>query len=162
MRSPTWVTGFERRRRNLPHWEEPGATYFARFGLTGPSVDLTQPAVGEIIVEALHHFDGIKYWLYDYTVMPHHVHVILKPIVSDGRTERLGSIMGSLKKWTARRINELLGWKGPRWQSETYNHIIRDRAEYEACAEYILHNPRMAGLIDQPTEWPWWGKGRGE
>jgi hypothetical protein len=27
------LDGFEQRRRHLPHWGEPGATYFVRFGL---------------------------------------------------------------------------------------------------------------------------------
>jgi len=157
------LTDFERRKRDLPHWEEPGATYFVRFAVRRTSeVDLTRRDVAPIIVDALRHFDGLRYWLYDYTVMPDHVHAILKPIVQEGNTEYLWSIMRSLKGWAAHSINAALNRSRPVWRDETYDHIIRDQAEYERFAQYILQNPAVAGLIDQPTEWPWWGKGSGE
>jgi len=156
-----YITEFTRRRRRLPHWEEPGATYFVRFRLLHPVVDLTRPDVAPLIIEGLLFPDGKRYWLYDYTVMPDHGHGILKPIVRDGATESLGDIMGSMKKWTARRINRLPGRRGPLWQDETYSHIIRDPAEYARWANYILENPHVAGLVDEPTKWPWWGRGSG-
>jgi len=152
---------FTRRRRHLPHWEEPGATYFVRFRLLRQVVDLTGADIAPLVIEGLRFPDGVRYWLYDYTVMPDHAHAILKPVVRDGTTEPLGDIMGSVKKWTARRINSRIGRRGPLWQDETYNHIIQSRAEYAAWAEYILQNPHVAGLIGEATEWPWWGKGSG-
>ena len=156
------LTQFEQRQRDLPHWEEPGATYFVRFALQRPTtVDLTIPAVGQAIVDALRFGDGERYWLYDYTVMPDHVHAILTPITDEGRAEYLWRIMQNLKSFTARRINRLLGRSGAVWQDETYDHIIRNEADYRACAEYILQNAHAAGLIEDPTEWPFWGKGSG-
>jgi putative transposase len=129
------LSEFERRKRDLPHWEEPGATYFIRFAVRRASeVDLTQCDVASIIIDALRHFDGVRYWLYDYTVMPDHVHAILKPIVREGKTEYLWSVMRSLKGWAAPRINAALKRSGPLWRDETYDHIIRDQAEYERCA----------------------------
>ena len=156
------LTQFERRKRHLPHWEEPGATYFLRFGLQQPAtVDLTRPEIAQVVIDALHFFDGRRYWLYDYTVMPDHVHAILKPIVREGKTEYLWRIMQNLKSWTARRINRKLGRSGRLWVAETYDHIIRDEADYQRLAEYVLQNPYDKGLIADPTEWPWWGKGSG-
>ena len=153
---------FERRRRHLPHWEEPGATYFVTFRRHADAgIDLTARDVAPIIIGALHHFDDDRYWLYDYTVMPDHVHVILKPVVRDGGAELLWRILQSLKAWTARRINETTGRSGPVWQHESYDHIIRNQADYEGKAGYIFQNPCAKGLISDPAEWPWWGRGKG-
>jgi len=157
------ISEFTRRKRRLPHWEGPGETYFLRFSLLHPSlVDLTRPDVAPIIIDALRFHDNQRYWLYDYTVMPDHVHAILKPVVRDGKTERLGDITGSLKGFMAYRINRLIGRSGNLWQDETYNHIIRDEREYHAWAKYILENAQARGLIDDPTQWPWWGRGSGD
>lgn len=156
------LSQFERRERHLPHWEEPGATYFVTFTLRRPpAVDLTRPQFGKLVVDALHFRDGRAFWLYDYTIMPDHVHAIIKPIVRDGRTERLWRIMQSLKSWLAREINALSGRSGQVWEEETYDHIVRDIRDYQDLAAYILQNSCSAGLIDDPTEWPWWGKGSG-
>ncbi|HJN18169.1 MAG TPA: transposase [Armatimonadota bacterium] len=154
--------GHHRRTRHLPHWEEPGATYLLTFCVKrGVPVDLTHPGPGRIVVDALRHFDGERYWLYDYTVMPNHVHAILKPVPADGKMEPLWRITQSLKKWTARRINRALGRNGALWQDETYDRIIRDEREYVIRSEYILQNAHTSGLIDDPTQWPWWGRGSG-
>jgi REP element-mobilizing transposase RayT len=149
-------------RRDLPHWEDPGATYFVRFSVRRSwPVDLTAPEIARIVIDALRFSDGRRYWLYDYTVMPDHVHVILKPIVRDEKAEYLWSILRDVKGWSARQINKLLGRRGPLWRDESFDHIIRNRADYRESAEYILQNPAVAGLIEDPTEWPWWGKGSG-
>ncbi|HJN16532.1 MAG TPA: transposase [Armatimonadota bacterium] len=157
------LTQHERRRRKLPHWEEPGATYFVTVTLVrAAEVSLIRPDIAKLVVETLTFFDGQRYDLYDYTVMPDHIHAILKPTESAGHTERLHRIMHGIKGWLAHEINRVVGRSGQLWLHETYDRIIRDQREYEQTAEYILHNPRMAGLVDDPTTWPWWGRGSGQ
>ena len=149
-----------KRRRHLPHWDEPGATYFLTLCVKrGVTADLTRPELAELVVSALRFPDGSRYWLYDYTVMPEHVHLILKPIAREGRTEPMCEIMGSVKRGSARRINALLRRRGAFWQDETYNRIIRTRREYDARATYILENAHVRGLVADPLDWPWWGHG---
>ena len=158
-----FVSEFERRRRRLPHLEEPGATYFLTFNLERPAtVDLTRPELARVIIAALHHFDGSRYDLYDFTVMPDHVHLVLKPLVVDGRAERLSRIAHSLKSYTAIHINRLAGRSGALWQEEPYDRIIRNAMDHEEIAQYILDNAHVAGLVEQSTDWPWWGKGSGQ
>lgn len=158
-RSP-FIEGFETTAGDLPHWEDLGASYFVRFSLwRPPAVNLAAPECGPTVVGALRFYDGQRYWLFDYTVMPDHVHMIVQPIVRDGRAERLSRIMSQLKHWIARRLNEQLGRSGPLWQKETYDHIIRNHEDYLEKAAYILDNPRRAGLVSDPTDWPWWGTG---
>jgi hypothetical protein len=154
---------FERHQRDLPHWEGPGEAYAIRFSVwRRVAVDLTRPDIAPLIIDALRFHDGNRYLLYDYTVMPRHVHAILKPIVRDGKAERLGELVGDLKSWTARAINRILGRRGLFWRDERYDRIIRNQAEYHEWAKYILGNAKEAGLVDDPLDWPWWGKGSGQ
>ena len=96
-------------RRHLPHIEADGATYFLTFCLHQDApVDLTEPRFGVIVVGALRHFAGVRYILFDYTAMPDHVHVILKPMVERPKSS-LEAILHSIKSFTANQINELSG-----------------------------------------------------
>lgn len=156
------VDRMTKRRRDLPHWEAPDATYFVTFKQRRPpAADLTEPALGQIVVNALRFLDGRKYILFDYTVMPDHVHLILRPLPAAGSPQALWRITGSLKSWLARRINEIAGRRGPLWQDESYDHILRDQGDYLEKAAYIYDNPRRKGLVDDPAKWPWWGIGSG-
>ncbi len=156
------LSQFQRRKRYLPHWEGPGETYFITFGLLRPpAVDLTDERIGNLVVGALRFFDGKRYLLLDYTVMPDHVHLILKPLVCDGQAETLARITHSLKSWLAHRINDIVGRTGPLWHEETYDRVLRDEEDYREKAAYIFNNSRRKGLVDDPAQWPWWGRGSG-
>ncbi len=156
------VGEFERRERNLPHWEAPGETYAVRFSVRKRvPVDLTRADIAPNIIDALRFQDGKRYLLYDYTVMPDHVHAILKPMADEGRSERLAEVLGDAKKWMARRINAALGRRGSLWRDESFDRMIRNEPEYEEWSQYILDNPRVVGLIDDALDWPWWGRGSG-
>jgi len=155
-------TGFHKRRRHLPQWHERGATYFVTFTLRRPlPIDLTRPDIGSMVLSALLEGDGTRYLLYDHTIMPDHVHLILKPLIEDGRVPALSLVMGKLKGSLSREINRALGRQGPLWQDESYTRIIRNEAEYHEKARYIYHNPVRRDLIADPAEWPWWGMGSG-
>jgi putative transposase len=157
-----WTGEFEKRRRRLPHWEGPGETYFLTMTLKRPpAVDLTDPRVAETVIGALRYFDGQRYLLFDYTVMPDHLQLIIRPLSKDGRSRRLSSIVHSLKSWLAHEINRLLARDGQVWQDETYDHLIRDEKDYRVKAAYIFDNPRRSGLANDPAEWLWWGVGSG-
>jgi len=59
--------------------------------------------------------------------------------------------MHSLKSFTAKEANKLLARSGTFWQSETYDHIIRNEDDYFRTVEYVIMNPERAGL----TNWQW-------
>ncbi len=122
--------------------------------------DLTRDDIAPIIVGALHHFDGDRYDLCDYTIMPDHAHLILRPRQMDEGWYPISRIAASFKKWTARRINRILGRDGALWQDETFDHVIRDAAEFAKIAEYIRANPVAAGLTERSEDWPWTGTGQ--
>jgi valyl-tRNA synthetase len=106
-------------------------------------------ATAEIVSNALKHFDGQRYDLIAWAVMPNHVHVILKPYEGID----LPGILHSWKSYTAKEINKELGRAGELWMTEYYDHLIREDQDLWNQVHYILANPVKAGLQD----WPWVG-----
>ena len=150
----------QQRKPNMPHREQEGATYFVTFTRTREAdVDLTTPSVARVIIRAMRYFAGERYLLFDYTVMPDHVHVVLKPLVCGGRYEPLARIMHSIKSWSANEVNRQLGRSGRLWTHKSYHHIVRGSKDYRTTATYIWGNPVKAGLIEDPAEWKWSGHG---
>lgn len=155
-----FIAALERNQRTLPNWEDVGAAYFIRFSLQRPpAVGLSAPSIAEIVVQALHHGDGQRYLLFDYVIMPDHVHVILRPLTQAGQSERLATILQDLKHWLARAINLQVGRRGALWQVESYDHILRNHEGYVEKASYLFENPLRAGLVTDPADWPWRGRG---
>ncbi len=117
---------------------------------------LRQPEIAEILVEALHFRDGIVYDLDVFSVMSNHAHVLFRPLEKeDGTYHALQTIMHSLKRHTARQANKVLGREGAFWQHESYDHVVRDRQEWERIVAYVLNNPVKAGLVEKWEDWPW-------
>ena len=98
--------------------------------------------IARIVAEAINHFAGSRYDLGAWCVMPNHVHMILSP--RDG--ESLSEILHSIKRFSAREANKVLGREGAFWQKESYDHMIRDGEEFGNQTRYVLGNPESAGL----------------
>jgi REP element-mobilizing transposase RayT len=82
--------------------------------------------------------------------MANHVHMLITPKIDPSR------MMQSLKGYTARESNRLLNRTGdPFWQSESYDHWIRDEAEFDRIRRYIEENPVHAGLASTPGQHRW-------
>jgi putative transposase len=75
-----------------------------------------------------------------FCVMPNHFHGLIQLL--EGNEARLPQIIGSFKKYSAKRINILLQSSGiPFWQRGYYEHIIRNEAELDRIRNYISNNP---------------------
>jgi len=98
----------------------------------------------KIVTEAMRHFDKVRYELCCHVVMPNHVHVVVRPL--EPQSHSLEQILQSWKRFTARRINSLLGMAGPLWQQESFDRIIRDEEHLYRAIQYIGRNPVNAGL----------------
>ena len=98
----------------------------------------------DIVSECLHHFSGIRYDLAAWVIMSNHAHVLVCPL----REWRLDRILHTWKSFTANRINEITGKRGPLWMDESFDHIVRDKAALERFVKYIRNNPGKAGLRD--------------
>ena len=119
------------------------------------SCALRDPRVAEIVASALKFWDGNRYRLLSWCVMPNHVHVLFR--VFPG--ERLAAIIGSWKSFTAKQANRVLGRSGTFWQREYWDTLIRNEEHLNRAVAYIEANPERAGL----ATWQWVGRGsRGE
>jgi len=67
----------------------------------------------------------------------------------------MSAIMHSLKRYTARQANLLLGREGGFWQHENHDHVVGDEAERQRIITYVLNNPVKAGLVEHWEEWKW-------
>jgi putative transposase len=64
-------------------------------------------------------------------------------------------ILKSIKGRSAYECNKLLDRRGPFWQHESYDHVLRDDAELERTVWSILGNPVKAGLCKHWRDWKW-------
>jgi type I restriction enzyme R subunit len=102
------------------------------------SCALRNPANAAIIKEALQHFDGQRYELASYVIMPNHVHVVLAPLADYS----LSTILHAWKSFTSHTIGKLLpDRRGPFWQKESFDHIVRGPDHLERFRIYIADNP---------------------
>ena len=112
---------------------------------------LGEEGAAQIVQDALLHFDGARYRLLAWCLMPNHVHVLIE--TQEGWP--LGGIVHSWKTWTARKINDHLGRTGVVWQREYHDRYIRDAEHLANVTRYIEQNPVEAGLCADATAWRW-------
>jgi len=86
--------------------------------------------------------------------MPDHVHLLLKPFVLASEKDfSLSKILQSIKGFSSREINRVKGTKGPLWQEESYDRIVRDYDEYLEKWNYIRSNPVKTGLCEAAEDY---------
>ena len=112
---------------------------------------LSKPEIAGLVAGALQHFNGQRYELNAWVVMPNHVHVVVWPM--PGHT--LSDILHSWKSFTSKATNKLLCRTGEFWQKESFDHWIRDDAERARLVAYVEDNPGKARLCKAPEDWKW-------
>ncbi|MDZ7345719.1 MAG: transposase [candidate division KSB1 bacterium] len=113
---------------------------------------LRNERIARLVQDALKYFDGERYRLIAWCIMPNHVHVLIE--VMD---VSLSKILQSWKSYTAHEANKLLGRSGAFWGPDYFDRYIRDEKHFQATVKYILQNPVKARLVDRPEQWPWAG-----
>ena len=103
---------------------------------------LRNPAVSAVVENALRHFDGDRYLLGSYVIMPNHVHALVRPAME----HKLSDILHSWKSFTVHEVNKLLGRTGEFWQDESFDHIVRNEQQLDRITRYIHENPVKAKL----------------
>ncbi len=147
------IDEFREPRRNLPHQEEPGSTYFLTFRVRHGEMP---HAARCIVIAACLFWDAKRYELHACTVMPDHVHLLLTPMprLDAPGCHSLTSILHSIKSYTANQINKLLGRTGSFWQDERHDRAIRTETEFQRKLRYIVNNAVAAGLADSAEDYP--------
>src|SRR5262249_11571853 len=103
---------------------------------------LKRPELAQIVAESLLHFDGQRYRMGDFVVMPNHVHLLTVFPTADAMKKQCGSWL----HYTAFRINQAVGETGEFWQEEPFDHLVRSPEQYDSPRRHIADNPHKAGL----------------
>lgn len=112
---------------------------------------LRSEAVALAVAESLFRGETLAhYQLGPWVIMANHIHVLLLPGIDPSL------LLKALKGSTARDANRLLGRTGEQfWQRESYDHWVRNEAEWNRIARYIERNPVKAGLVAKPEDYKW-------
>ncbi len=115
----------------------------------GGACHLSDPHIASIVQSALLHFDGERYRLSAWVLMPNHVHLLAAP----SNAHSLSNIMHSIKSYTAQEANKILRTKGRFWVEDYFDRYIRNAKHFENAKSYIEENPVRAGLCGSAGEW---------
>jgi putative transposase len=133
------------RRKRLDGWLDNAAGCCA----------LNQPRVANVMQETLLKFDGPRYRLIAWCIMPNHVHTLIQP------RSGLSGIVQSWKSFTgrwvlARRLELKIELPSRRfWMPDYWDRYIRDERHFSKVVDYIHQNPVAAGLCRKAEDWPW-------
>ena len=147
-------------RRNLPHWQMQGSTYFLTWRCRGAVV--LAESERDIVMSAIRHWDRIRWYLYAAVVMPDHVHILARPLQHDDGVWDLADLLHSVKSYSAHQISDARTKQRDAkstgdtiWQDERYDRWIRDDDEFAEKWQYIADNPVKAGLSLSSTDYRW-------
>ena len=89
------------------------------------------------ILQMTDHYENVS--VDKYCIMPDHIHLILRIEQDiDGRiisAPTVSQVVGSMKRWVSKQIGR------PIWQKSFYEHVIRNRQDYDEIWKYIENNP---------------------
>jgi REP element-mobilizing transposase RayT len=127
-----------------PHTENQRHQYHERFVLTvnrwldggyGGCI-LARPECKTVMESSLMHFDGVRYELGEFVVMPNHVHAIVAPTAQ----HELTGILHSWKSFSAHQFTRVVASPRPIWHRESFDHIVRSAAHLAKFEAYIRNN----------------------
>jgi len=110
---------------------------------------LRNDGAAAVVERVLRRFDGERYRLAAWVIMPNHVHALVELW-----TMPLGALLKAWKGASAHAVNLALGGGGTLWQREYWDRYIRDEEHFRKACRYIETNPVKAGLARLAAEWP--------
>ena len=112
---------------------------------------LADKRVAYLVESALHFFDGKRYRLLAWCIMPNHVHVLIETFPG----YPLGSIVHSWKSFTSKEVNGVLHQQKNIWMPDYFDRYIRTPSHLYTAIAYIEQNPVKAGLCQSASDWEW-------
>jgi REP element-mobilizing transposase RayT len=136
-------------RKQLPHGGPPwpcdltGETYFITIcAVERINQPLLQNDIAKQLLEAIKYYnEKQRWWVPLALVMPDHLHFLAT------FPEEIAPVIRAWKHWSGRQLNV-------KWQRDFFDHRLRRDEKFNETAEYILHNPVRAGLVDDWQKWP--------
>lgn len=123
---------------------------------------LGHPAMAATLQNTFEYYNGKRYQLLDWVIMPNHVHVLIRPDYS------LPRIVQAWKTYSARWAIQNAGkldLKLPTatfWMRGYWDRYIRNEDHLMAAIHYIQQNPVKAGLCQKAEDWEWSSSWPGE
>ena len=102
------------------------------------------------IASALKLFHGIRVWIGDYLIMPHHLRALMTP----ANGHKLGSVLRTIKGYSATEINHPLRTNDTFWQRDSFDDAALDAIQLEPSQKHIRTNPGMADLAEEELRVP--------
>lgn len=103
---------------------------------------LRNPACAAILAGVMRKFEGDRYHIASFVIMPNHVHALFQL----RGTTKLKPLLKAWKGASAREINKLLDQGGALWTEESRDTSIRNPDHRIRCYAYIRENPEKASL----------------
>jgi putative transposase len=91
-----------------------------------------------------------KFELYDFVIMPDHLHLLLT-VYDEMTVEKAVQLV---KGRFSHRLSHEFGYKGEVWQRGFSEVQVMNRESFETHREYIGQNPVKAGLVGSADEFP--------
>jgi REP element-mobilizing transposase RayT len=110
---------------------------------------LKEVSIAKMVQDSLLKFDGSRYHLFAWVVMPNHVHSLMTRF----ENIRLEDIFHSFKSFTAHEANKILHRSGQFWMEEYFDRHIRNEKHFAATVRYIEENPVRAKLCKKAADW---------
>jgi REP element-mobilizing transposase RayT len=85
-----------------------------------------------------------------YVIMPDHIHLFVRG--------GPGFVLAQWVRMLKRTLSKAISGEAPHWQEGFFDHLIRHSESYSQKWEYVRQNPVRAGLVNDPSEWPWQGE----
>jgi oxygen-independent coproporphyrinogen-3 oxidase len=135
------------KRKKLPHeipsWVQQGARHFITINCKTRDSEKLIDHAGQLLKSAEYYEQIGRWYLWLMVIMPDHIHFIATFKLSDG----LQKIISSWKRYQTISM-------GIEWQSDFFEHRLRNETEFDEKCQYIRMNPVRKGLSATPEEWP--------
>ena len=130
----------------VPAWVGDGQVFHVRIRIEENSrCSLIAPEVPRALLNSVHFYEQSGRWhCHLFLLMPDHLHALFSFPVQTGMSKTISG-------WKAYHARH----SGIVWQSNYFDHRIRNASEFELKATYIRNNPVVKGPCTTAAEWPW-------
>ncbi|MBQ3349564.1 MAG: transposase [Thermoguttaceae bacterium] len=131
---------------------------------------LSIPELAQCVIDTLNQSNEKCYHLYQWVVMPNHIHVLINEFPQNP----LGDVVKSWKHYTSMSFDKILHnlkssnryrngyieniintFHGNYWIVDYWDVMIQSNRQFRIVSKYIANNPVKAGLVDKPEDYPW-------
>jgi len=110
---------------------------------------LADLAIAQIVETAILHFEGERYDLLAWCVMPNHAHILFVPRAGHS----MSTILHSWKSYSVHQANQQLCRSGEFWFPDYFDEFMKSTLQLESTIDYVELNPVTAKLVSQREDW---------